>query len=680
MEIGIETSALSTKYTGTSRYIRCIIEQLNATGHKPASFSPTERIGGNVFANRLLKLSKGGIQRHLYRDFFLSGDMKKVKTDCGIFPNYFMPVQFQKPSIIIIHDLSFITHPQFYSKPFVVYYTKRMKKTLANNPIIVTVSENSKEQIHRYLGINKENIFLIQAYSKFKRSLGNSSGSQNKRPYFLYVGHVEPRKNLQFLIENFLSWKEERRIDISLTIAGEIWIKSSSVKMLLIKYKNHPDIKFTGYVEEEILHKLYSNASGFVHTSFVEGFGFPVLEAMQYNLPIVCSRGTATEEISSPGSVLIDPYSDKSLEKGLDRIYSMYLSKEDANYTIRYSPELMSNQLNTVLDKVKDNLNGHFTNYPQNTEDTKEAVEKTLLYASLFHSGIRRDNLLKSIFNIKTSEKVLESALSNLIIDKAVSIRDNTVYLNSYKKAFYNKDRQNKQLKKSLLFLKFLKAFPLISVISFSGGTAHYGINHHDDIDLFIITKPNCVYPVYAVVHLFSVIFGLRKVICANYLIDENNLEINSPRDFYTAHQVISLVPYKNMQGLNNFFSRNNWINKFFPNFEYGDCNIKPAFKFFKIFIPFNILIMSFYKRLYSDKILRDRTESLKLGRNYLKLHTNDHRTRITLLFENEWKLYLEKKSEYNTKIITTENSGHRETASAGIMLKENKTKIKFSV
>ena len=89
---------------------------------------------------------------------------------------------------------------------------------------------------------------------------------------------------------------------------------------------------------------------------------------------------------------------------------------------------------------------------------------------------------------------------------------------------------------------------------------------------------------------------------------------------------------------------------------------------------------MSFYKRLYSDKILRDRTESLKLGRNYLKLHTNDHRTRITLLFENEWKLYLEKKSEYNTKIINTENSGYSGTASAGITLKENKTKIKFSV
>jgi glycosyltransferase involved in cell wall biosynthesis len=678
MRIGIETSALSNKFTGTSRYINCLLEQLKSTEHELVTFSPKRQNYGKGYLNPLFNMSKGGIQRHLYRHLFLAEEMENERIDCGIFPNYFMPVQFNKPSIIIIHDLSFITHPQFYSKLFVYYYNKQMKETLKQNPVIVTVSENSKEQIHKHLGIKKENIFLIQAFTNFNKFSTESGITNASTPYLLYVGHVEPRKNLHFLIENFLVWKKDRNIDIRLIIAGEIWIKSSSVNRLLNKYMNHPDVTFTGYVEEDELHKLYSNAAGFVHTSFVEGFGFPVLEAMNYELPIICSQGTATEEISSPGSITINPDSNSSLIKGLDQIYSNYLLGNGTKYKINYSAGLMSSQLNTVLNMIADKSSNHF--YPSEpvTINTEEAVEKTLLYASLFNSGIRKDKLFNSIFDIKTTEKMMETALNNLFKGNKISIWDNTFYLNDNKKNFYLIKNTNGKLKKSLMFLNILKKFPLVSVISFSGGTAHYGIEQHDDIDLFIICKPHCLYLVYAVIHIFSYIFGLRDTICANYLIDENNLEIKSPRDFYTAHQIISLVPYKNKSGFNKFLENNKWINNFFPNFEIDKYPYKNASKWYAVFSQLNIPIMLFYRNLYKKKISGDSSESLRLDPGSLRLHTNDHRERITSLFESEWKIYRDNKlnSSIRTNIAVSEN--HREFVNTGYKLKDPKLKTRY--
>ena len=678
MRIGIDTSALTNKFTGTSRYINCLLEQLKTTEHEIVPFFPKRQNYGRGYLNRLFNLSKGGIQRHLYRHLFLGGEMENESIDCSIFPNYFMPVKFNKPSIIIIHDLSFITHPQFYSKLFVYYYNKQMKETLKQKPVIVTVSENSKEQIHKHLGIKKEDIFLIQAYTNFQKPATNPGVTKGGTPYLLYVGHVEPRKNLSFLIGNFLEWKKERNIDIRLIIAGEIWIKSSSINFLLNKYINHPDVTFTGYVEEAELHNLYSNAAGFVHTSFVEGFGFPVLEAMHYELPIICSQDTATEEISSPGSIAINPGSNSSLIKGLDQIYSRFLLNNNIKYKINYSAGLMNSQLNSVLNMIANKSGNHFYSSEPVTINTEEAVEKTLLYASLFNSGIKKDKMLNSMFDIKTTEKKMEAALSNLFRENRISIRDNTLYLNENKNDFYISKNTNRKLKKSLLFLNILKKFPLVSVISFSGGTAHYGLEKHDDIDLFIISKPNCLYLVYAVIHIFSFIFGLRETICANYLIDENNLEIKSPRDFYTAHQIISLVPYKNKTGFNKFLENNTWINNFFPNFEIDKYPYKEASKWYAILSQLNISIMLFYRNLYKKKISGDSSESLKLGPGCLRLHTNDHREKITSLFENEWKIYRENKVKSSIRANVAASENHREFVNTGYKLKEPKLKTKY--
>ncbi len=356
MVIGIDTSAVGVKSTGTSKYISCLLNELHKTDNTIKTFSPKQSgyLINNKFLNSLPIIKRGGIYRNLYRKYFLSSEMEKEKIDFGIFPNYLMPNNFNKPSAIIIHDLSFISHPQFYSKAFVLFYKNQLKQTLQKNPLVVTISEYSKKCINKYLGVAENEIYLLQAYSnsvmKSDHLLINKDESKNR--YFLYVGHIEPRKNLSFLIENFIEWKKENGLDFKLKLAGEVWTSSKEIQSLFLNYADHEDVEFLGYVSEDELHKLYSGASAFVHASFVEGFGFPVLEAMHYGLPVLCSTGSGTEEISNTYSVFFNPKDANNIKKGFDNLMQKF-DEQIVGYKIKYSPELMQHQLNELLTIIE---------------------------------------------------------------------------------------------------------------------------------------------------------------------------------------------------------------------------------------------------------------------------------------------------------------------------------------
>ncbi len=679
MRIGIDTTALSRNTTGTGCYINCLLDQLKNTTNEIKTFDSVNFVKNeNSFeAFRKIKSLHGGVKRQLYRKLKLSANMIKEDVDCAFFPNYFMPPQFEKPAAIVIHDLSFITHPQFYSKTFVLYYQRQMKETLKKRPIVITVSNHSRDSIHKNLGIKKDNIYLVQAYSQFNKNQLNIYTGKSKTPYFLFVGHVEPRKNLSFLVDNFILWKEKRKLNFKIVITGEIWIRSSSTINFIKKYKDHPDVELTGYVDEIRLQNLYANASGFVHTSFVEGFGFPVLEAMHYSLPIICSTGTATEEISGTNSIAVDPYDNNSLQNGFDKLYEKVLIAERINYDIKYSPELMRAQLNKILDLIELKQKSKVIFSSSSSHSVEEAVEKTLVYARLFNSGIKKEFLPKYLFDVKISDNVLKLALEKLLNENKIFVKNNSFYLNAFSKNFYVKKKAIPNHKRSIKFLELLKKFSLISSIAFSGGTANYGLENHDDIDLFIITKPNCVFIVYSFIHFSSILLGLRKVICANYLIDEKNLEIKSPRDFYTAHQIIFLIAYKNQNILDRFVFQNRWVNYFFPNFPVETVHAPISSRLYLVFSPLNKMIMIFYKLFYWKLISKNiSSESLKIAPSCLKLHTNDHREKITKMFNEEWNKYLNAKFSKRIKVLKIRNEIATTMDNPERLLTETKTKF----
>lgn len=161
MKIGVDISCVNNKTTGTERYINCLVSQLKKFEHE-IKLIPEE----NIISNRRNKFEEKFRRLH-YKHFGQIKDFKKDETDCAIFPNYFITPGYNKPAAVVIHDLSFITHKQFYSTAFVKYYNFRLKETLKQNPVIVTVSNHTKKEIVKHLAIKSENIFLVQAYSDF---------------------------------------------------------------------------------------------------------------------------------------------------------------------------------------------------------------------------------------------------------------------------------------------------------------------------------------------------------------------------------------------------------------------------------------------------------------------------------------------------------------------------------
>ncbi len=629
MIIGIEASSLSSKQTGTSRYLNCLLEQLNQTDNKVEMFNAQDQFKRNNIRDKFRK--------NWQRNFSLAHDIKKSYVDCMIFPDYYMPFGVKKKSAIIIHDLSFITHPQFYSKSFAAYYNFQILKTLKQNPVVVTVSEHTKKNVGKYLGVKEEEILIVQGYSSLISKTNFDSGrKQGEQPYLLYVGHIEPRKNLSFLVEGFIEWKEKTKSNLRLKLAGELWIKSSALNILINKFKDHPDIDFYGYISEEELRSLYVDASGFVHTSFEEGFGFPVLEAMHFGLPVLCSEGIATEEISKPCSVTINPFDMTSYLEGLDRLNELICSDRKINYEIKYSAERTRQQLDVLLERL--NHKSIYAAGLPKAKNYEEALEKTLIYSSLFNCGIAEEKIHPQVFDVMMTEKDLHQTIRKLILDGKAEWKEDSLFLKARANGFYKRSNKTINKKKAKKILDFLNTLPLVSMIAFSGGTSNYGIASHDDVDLFIITKPHSVYLVYLMIHIYSILSGARKQLCANYLIDETNMKINYSYDFYTAHQIITLTPFKNPEMLNNFWNGNEWVKKFFPNFYFSFSarqNRKHQIRF-SCLRPFNFLIKVFYRILYSKKLsLAGKNKSLVIESDCLKLHTNDHRQRITEEFED---------------------------------------------
>jgi glycosyltransferase involved in cell wall biosynthesis len=643
MIIALESSTIGPKITGTNRFLVCLIEQLKFLNNNILYFD------SNLLPKKY-KYLPDSIKRHSYRQSNLKKDIEDSDADFGLFPDYFMPRNFIKPAAVVIHDLSFISHPQFYSKRFVQYYSFMLRHTLKQNPVIITVSLHTKNNIIKYLGTKEENIHLVQGYSNMQnyKSVYNPPSGKDA-PYFLYVGHIEPRKNLVFLVQGFRQWQKSVGINIKLKIVGELWIKSRELIELILDCRDDPSVEFTGYVSEEELEIIYSNASGFIHTSLEEGFGFPVLEAMKFNLPIICSKGIATEEISSPLSIPIYPDDITGYQNGLYKMISLAFNNVRPDYEIKYSPSLMRQQLAAVLEKLDSGITKKYAVGIHLSNSIEEALEKTLVYSGMFNSGIKEDKIHEQLFDRKINKVDLDRIIENYKMANIITAFNGSLYLNNRRKGFYQKSDAPLDKYKLINLLEFLNKIPFISLIAFSGGTAIYGLKNHDDIDLFIITKPYALYLVYFIIHLYSLLFNSRKKLCANFLIDETNLEINNMHDFYTAHQIITLNAFRNERMLNYFIARNSWINNYFPNFRIINENCKKSGRGFIFLKPVNWTLMSLYKFIYRKKLADlGPTGSMVLKKNFLKLHSNDNRFKISNEFQKSWNDYRSNKKEYS--------------------------------
>ena len=265
----------------------------------PADWLPGTEIYDGMIPNKILEASSR----------FLS--LPKVE--------HFNIIATDLPHIVTFHDLSFVHHPGFFSnRQRLWHWLQNADETARRADKIIAVSEFTKSDLVELFHIGPEKIKVIYSgINKTFRKLpeGDSGLAAFKekfklhRPFILYLGTIEPRKNVISIIRAFNILKQDPTYkDFELVIAGQLgWLYEATLKEA--KYSAvGADIRFLGKIlwEERML--LYNLAHVFAYPSFFEGFGFQPLEAQACGVPVIASNRTSLPEVLGESAILVDPW------------------------------------------------------------------------------------------------------------------------------------------------------------------------------------------------------------------------------------------------------------------------------------------------------------------------------------------------------------------------------------
>ena len=255
--------------------------------------------------------------------------LKKYKADVFFSADGFCSLHTTVPQAIVVHDLAFLHDRSFMKTSHFLFYRKYSEKFMKKAARIATVSAHTRKDIlAQYPSIPQDKIDII--YSASKTSFSPLTPDEkmlvkerytNGQEYFIYAGAIHPRKNLLNLLKAFSIFKKRQKSSMKLVLAGRLAWKYDSFLKDLQHYKFREDVVLTGYIPEEELVKLMASAYALVYTSFHEGFGVPVLEAMRCGVPVLTSVDSAMQEIAGDAALYADPKDHQSIAEGMMRLY-----------------------------------------------------------------------------------------------------------------------------------------------------------------------------------------------------------------------------------------------------------------------------------------------------------------------------------------------------------------------
>jgi len=218
-----------------------------------------------------------------------------------------------------MHDLNFEHHPEDLPSHITKYYKKRFP-LFANKAIhIITVSENSKKDIIQSYGVNENKLSVAyNGAGKFYIPLSESQRKEglqkinNNIPYFVYVGALHKRKNIERMLLAFKSLKEKYDQPLDFIIIGDpLWSKDRALDSI------SRDVHFLGRSSGKKLAQIVACSQALIYVSYFEGFGIPVLEGMKSGVPVVTSNLSSMPEVGGDAAIYVDPFSVSSIEKGM---------------------------------------------------------------------------------------------------------------------------------------------------------------------------------------------------------------------------------------------------------------------------------------------------------------------------------------------------------------------------
>lgn len=247
-------------------------------------------------------------------EFLLPRFVNNGDFDLYLSPDGWSSARIKVKTVAVIHDINFEHFPEFLPFSYRHYYRYFFKRWVRHAEKLGSVSEYSKQDIVDTYEVSPEKIkVMYNGASPIYKPINESLISELRtkythgKPYFIFVGALHPRKNVINLFKAFDQFREEDKQGVKLLIVGErfYWDKATSNAFESMSYKD--DIVFTGRLTQEELKDVLGAALALAYPSLFEGFGIPIIEAMNCDIPIITSNTTSMPEVAGNAALIVNP-------------------------------------------------------------------------------------------------------------------------------------------------------------------------------------------------------------------------------------------------------------------------------------------------------------------------------------------------------------------------------------
>ena len=339
MKIGIDASrAFEKERTGTEEYSYRLIKNfvmMDTSRHQIFLYArKNSLIDFDLPDNFKLKIISSD---KFWTQIGLASEMMMNKPDILFIPSYAVPQIHPTKTIVTIHGLEYKYFPECYSLKERLMLELNTRFSIKWASKIITPSESTKNDLIKFYKVDADKVKVIYHGTGSSKYQAVSIKHQDKESLsILFIGRLEKRKNLVNLIKAFEIFKnpssplpagqaglfQRGNSDIKLILAGKNGFGFAEIKKAIQDSPFQKDIILKNYISEKEKEELYKNSDLSILPSFYEGFGLPVLEAMSYGVPVICSNTSSLPEVVGDAAILIDPNNIKEIAEGINTVFS----------------------------------------------------------------------------------------------------------------------------------------------------------------------------------------------------------------------------------------------------------------------------------------------------------------------------------------------------------------------
>ncbi len=286
--------------------------------------------------------------------------MKNRSLDVFFTPSHYLPLFAPKKSVVSILDVSYIYFPELFKKKDLIQLKKWTEYSANKSRKILTISSSSKSDIINEYRVSEDKVEVIYPGINTSLGTGNTLKMEDiekkfgiKSKYILFVGTIQPRKNIKRLIEAYSKIDTE----VSLVIVGRRGWQYEEILNAPEAFGVKEKVNFLENVSDEDLPSLYKNAEFFILPSLYEGFGIPVLEAMNYGIPVITSKVSSLPEVGGDAALYIDPENVSDIASKMEKLLKdndlrQELIRKGKKQMEKFSWENSATQTLKVLEEV----------------------------------------------------------------------------------------------------------------------------------------------------------------------------------------------------------------------------------------------------------------------------------------------------------------------------------------